>query len=129
MRLSSVSTLRDGPLGLLRVSETVEIKDLILRSAPQGRVSKGAERHSLTFFRSAPIARIICSSRRSMDPPFLALPIALAQLALQDFAGGRARQCGDEVDRFRQLVTGDALARVGDDLGFARMAVGFEHND
>jgi hypothetical protein len=52
MPLSSISTRRDGPSGLLRVRETIEIKDLILRSAPQERVSKDAERHSLAFFSS-----------------------------------------------------------------------------
>jgi len=45
MRLPSISTLRDGPSGLLRVREAIEIKDLILRSAAQERVSKDAEPH------------------------------------------------------------------------------------
>src|SRR5215471_13422341 len=52
MRLSSIGTLRDGPSGLLRVREAIEIKNLILRSAPQERVSKDAERHSFAFFRT-----------------------------------------------------------------------------
>ncbi len=38
-----ISTLRDGPSGLLRVRQVLEIKNLILRSAPQERVSKDAE--------------------------------------------------------------------------------------
>ena len=59
MRLSSISTLRDGPSGLLRVRETIEIGNLILRSAPQERVSKGAERHSFAFFRSL-LEELLC---------------------------------------------------------------------
>jgi hypothetical protein len=43
MRLSYISTLRDGPPGLLRVRQVLETKNLILRSAPQERVSKDAE--------------------------------------------------------------------------------------
>jgi hypothetical protein len=43
MRLFCIGTLRDGPSGLLRVRELLETKDLILRSAPQERVSKDAE--------------------------------------------------------------------------------------
>jgi hypothetical protein len=57
MLLSSISTLRDGRLvlrsrrrrrlegGLLRVRYIIEIKDRILRSAPQERVSKDAKLH------------------------------------------------------------------------------------
>jgi len=55
MRLSSISTLRDGPLvlrsrrkrcldgGLVRGRQVFEIEDLILRSAPLERVSKDAK--------------------------------------------------------------------------------------
>jgi hypothetical protein len=45
MWLPPVSTLRDGPSGLLRVRKVIEIIDLIKRSAPQERVSKDAEPH------------------------------------------------------------------------------------
>jgi hypothetical protein len=40
-----ISTLRDGPSGLLRVRQTFEIEHLILRSAPQERVSKDVKPH------------------------------------------------------------------------------------
>jgi hypothetical protein len=45
MRLSCIRTLRDGPSSLLRVREVFEIRDLILRSVPQERVSKDVEPH------------------------------------------------------------------------------------
>jgi hypothetical protein len=37
-----IATLRDGPSGLLRVRQALEIMNLILRSAPRERVSKDA---------------------------------------------------------------------------------------
>src|SRR5512133_2944917 len=43
-------------------------------------------------------------------------PEALAQRSLEDLARGRARQVADEVDRARQLVAGEALAREGGQL-------------
>jgi hypothetical protein len=38
------------------------------------------------------------SRQVSVDAPLLALPIALAQLTLQDLGGGCPRQCIDEID-------------------------------
>ena len=52
MEVSCLSTLRDGPSGLLTVRQVSEIIDLILRSAPQERVSKDAEPYCLVFFQT-----------------------------------------------------------------------------
>ena len=56
---------------------------------------------------------------QSADPTVVALPVGLAQLPLEDLAGGVARQLVDEVDRRRALVVRQAGAGVGDDLGLA----------
>jgi hypothetical protein len=64
MRVFSIRTLRDGPEpvlgpraartrgGLLRVGQDIDIKDRILRGAPQERIAKDAERYSLAFLSS-----------------------------------------------------------------------------
>ena len=49
-----------------------------------------------------------------MHLPLLSGPERLAQLALEDLAGRRARQCLDEIDRARRLVVRDPLAREAD---------------
>jgi hypothetical protein len=41
---------------------------------------------------------VLAIAAGSVDAPLLALPIALAQLTLQDLAGGCPRQCIDEID-------------------------------
>src|SRR5690348_17089789 len=65
----------------------------------------------------------------SIHLPLATFPVRLAQLALQDLAGGIARQCLGEVDGARHLVAGDALPRVVDELLYRHGGAGFFHHD
>src|SRR4051794_14136378 len=49
------------------------------------------------------------ASPSSVHSPLLALPVGLAQLALEDLAGGGQGQRLDELHRPRRLVAGDPL--------------------
>ena len=60
-----------------------------------------------------------------MDLTLLSRPERLAQLALEDLAGRRARQCVDEIDRARRFVMGDPLACKADQSSAVTFVPGF----
>src|SRR5881628_561640 len=62
-----------------------------------------------------------------VDPALVALPVRLAELPLEELAGGVARQRIHEVDRGRALVVREVPPRVLDDLLGARVGAGPPH--
>ena len=70
---------------------------------------------AIAFGAQALVQRIAKNrSRVLIDPPLVALPVGLAQLALEELAAGVARQLVDEIDRARALVAGKLVARPVD---------------
>ena len=102
------------------------------RAPPAGASRRPRRRRARKRRRARPMTTCASSRRPMQSPPpwptrgaakptpsadlaVPALPVGLAQFAAQDLAGGVARNGGDEIDRLRRLVAGDALARPGDD--------------
>src|SRR5512147_484404 len=78
------------------------------------------------FAGSWPRASRAAAGLASVDAALLVAPVGLAQHALQDLAGGVARDRLEEVDRLRALVVRDAAAHELDDLRRARLGARLE---
>ena len=60
----------------------------------------------------------------------MALPVGLTQLPLQHLERARKRErLGAELDRLRNLVAGDGLTGVADDLGLGDVGPLMRHDD
>jgi hypothetical protein len=62
------------------------------------------------------LCKMAIGERGLAGPSIAARRVLLAKLALQNLSGRGARQHVDKVDRLRELIAGDALARVGDEF-------------
>src|SRR5215213_3069012 len=68
-----------------------------------------------------PTSRYSSCRYSSLDPAAVAGPFLLAERELLWFAGRRARQFVDELDRLRHLVAGDVGLQVTDQLGLVEL--------
>src|SRR5262249_31332 len=92
--------------------------------SPPGRGRQAAQENGYEDCDTG-FAQFLCSS----DPFALFAPESLAQQVLLDLSGCGARQGGHEVDPLRTLVMCKVFAAESDQIGFAGLLPGLEHNE